>query len=127
MADQVTRDTAAIKSMTEKLLTAYIDHDWEGFTSYFTDDAVWLPPDQPPLIGKNVWWSWIGSDWEESTIQQQSIVHKEIVIAGDWAYEWHTQTQVGEGWQANFKGIWILERQDDDSWKIAVYCFNYAP
>ena len=120
-------DVAAIRSMTEQLGEAYVARDWDRFASFFTDDAVWMPPDQPPLIGKEAWWSWIGGGWDQSTIQQLTVNHEEIVIAGDWAFEWHTETQVGEGWQVNFKGIWILQRQDDGSWKIARYSFNQSP
>jgi ketosteroid isomerase-like protein len=127
MANSDSVDIAAIKSLTEQLTEAYGAHDWDGFTSFFTDDAVWMPPDQPPLIGKDAWWSWIGGGWDQSTLQQHTTNHKEIVIAGDWAFEWHTETQVGEGWQHNSKGIWILQRQNDGSWKIARYCFNGSP
>ena len=120
-------DISAIENMAEELTEAYLALDWDRFTSFFTDDAVWMPPDQPPLIGKEAWWSWIGGGWEKSTIERQIVNHEEIVIAGDWAFEWHTETQVGQGWRANFKGIWIMRRQADNSWKVARYCFNYSP
>ena len=120
-------DVAAIKSMTEHLSEAYVSRDWDTFASFFTDDGVWMPRGQPPLIGKEAWWSWIGGGWDQSTIQQLTTNHEEIVIAGDWAFEWHTETQVHEGGQRNYKGIWILQRQDDGSWKIARYSFNRSP
>ncbi len=127
MADSESADVAAIKRLTLQGIEDYLARDWDRFTSIFTDDAVWLPPNQPPLIGKEAWWSWIGDSWDQSTIQEQTSNHEEIVIAGDWAFEWHTEIQKGEGWQVNFKGIWILQRQDDSSWKIARYCFNRSP
>jgi ketosteroid isomerase-like protein len=86
-----------------------------------------MPPDQPPLIGKDAWWSWIGEGWEQSTIEQLNSSHEEIVISGDWAYERHNETQIGPGWQMNFKGIFIMHRQVGGSWKIARYCFNLSP
>jgi ketosteroid isomerase-like protein len=105
----------------------YVARDWDGFASFFTEDAVWMPPDQPPLIGKDAWWSWIGEGWEQSTIEQLNSSHEEIVISGDWAYERHNETQIGPGRQMNFKGIFIMHRQVGGSWKIARYCFNLSP
>ena len=58
-------DIAAIKSMAEQLGEAYVARDWDRFTSFFTDDAVWMPRGQPPLIGKRgmvvVDWGRVGS------------------------------------------------------------------
>ncbi len=120
-------DVLAIENMVEQLSEAYLTRDWDGFTSFFTQDAVWMPPDQPPLIGKDAWWSWIGGGWHRSTIEEQDTGSQEIVVAGDWAYEWHKETQTGPGWQRKFKGIFIMHRQEDGSWKIARYCFNLSP
>lgn len=120
-------DVNAIKNTIKQLSDAYVARDWDGFTSFFTRDAVWMPPGQPPLVGKDEWWSWIGGRWDESTIEKMTVNHEEIVIAGHWAYEWHTETQFGPGWQRNFKGIFIMQRQDDNSWKIARYSFNHSP
>ena len=120
-------DVKAIEDMLEQSSEAFLARDWDGFTSFFTEDAVWMPPDQPPLIGKDAWWSWIGGGWHQSTIEQQDPGSEEIVIAGNWAYEWHNETQRGLEWKRNFKGIFIMHRQEDGSWKIARYCFNLSP
>lgn len=120
-------DAKTIQDMLEQSADAYVARNWDKFTSFFTDDAVWMPPGQPPLIGKNEWWSWIGGRWDQSTVEQIAVSHEEIVVAGDWAYEWHNETQIGPGWQRNFKGIFIMHRQEDGSWRIARYCFNHTP
>ena len=117
-------DVNAIDNMLKQLAGAYVARDWDGFTSLFTDDAVWLPPGQPALIGKDAWWAWIGGGWAESTIKELNSIPEEIIVAGDWAYEWHNETQVGEGWEHNFTGIFILHRQESGSWKIARFSFN---
>jgi ketosteroid isomerase-like protein len=127
MVNTDTSDVSAIKHLAQQASEAYLAHDWEQFTSYFTENAVWMPPDQPPLIGKEAWWSWIGKRWGKRTMQQHVINHEEIIVTGNWAFEWHTESQIGEGWQVNFKGIWILQRQDDGQWKIARYCWNISP
>ena len=116
----------AIESTLKEMAEAYVARDWDGFTSFFTDDGVWMPPGQPALIGKDAWWSWIGGGWAESTIQRLNSISEEIVIAGDWAYEWHNETHVGQDYERKFTGIFILHRQSSGSWKVARYCFNLA-
>ena len=120
-------DVEAIENMLEKLSEAYLARDWDRFTSFFIEDAIWMPPNQHALVGKEAWWSWVGGGWDQSSIKEHDPGTEEIVVAGDWAYEWHNETQCGPGWQRNFKGIFILHRQDSDSWKIARYCFNFSP
>ena len=61
-------DMDAIKELFKQAEEAYGARDWDSFSSCFTDDAVWMPPDQPPLIGKDAWWSWIGGGWAASTM-----------------------------------------------------------
>lgn len=120
-------EIGTIKDLLKQTSDAFVARDWDRFTSSFTADAVWMPPDQPPLVGKDAWWSWIGKRWEKSTIERLESSHEEIIVAGDWAYEWHNETQTGPGWQRNFKGIFIMHRQEDGSWRIARYCFNLSP
>ena len=120
-------DIRMIEELLEQLSQAYVARDWDRFTSHYADDAIWMPPGQPPLVGKGEWWSWIGEKWDQSTIELMNMNHEEIVITGDWAYEWHTETQAGPGWQRNFKGILILVRLANGSWKISRYCFNHSP
>lgn len=103
-------DLLAIEHMLKQASNAYVARDWDGFTSFFTEDAVWLPPDQPPLIGKTAWWAWMGGGWAQSTVERMDSISEEIVLAGDWAFEWHNEIQAGPGWQMSFKGIFILQR-----------------
>ena len=122
-------DVQAIGGMLDECERAYALRDWDQFASFFTEDAVWMPPGQPPLVGKDAWWSWIGPNWQRSTVGQLTLItsQEEIVVAGDWAYEWHTEVQFGPGWQRYFKGIRILQRQESGSWLISRYCFNKSP
>jgi len=126
-------DVAAIESLTEQVRDAYVARDWERFSGFFTNDGVWMPRNSMPLIGKEAWWSWIQGWWDQSAIEQMDVSTEEIVVAGDWAFERHNDTQVttskvdGETSQHYFKGIWILRRQEDDSWKIARYIWNRNP
>jgi uncharacterized protein (TIGR02246 family) len=126
-------DIEAIKSLSEQLQDAYIARNWERFSGFFTDDGVWMPPNLEPLVGKEAWWSWAQQWWDQSSVEQLSVSLEEIVVAGDWAFERHSETHViipkasGEPSQLYFKGVWILQRQDDGSWQIARYIWNSSP
>ena len=126
-------DIAAIKSLAEQAIDAYVARDWERFAGFFTDDGIWMPPNMAPLVGKEAWWSFVQDWWDQSVVEQMNVSHEEIVVVGDWAYERHNETQLvipkagGEPSQHYFKGVWILQRQDDGSWKIARYIWNFSP
>lgn len=126
-------DIAAIESLSEQVQDAYIARDWEQFSSFFTDDGIWMPRNRMPLIGKEAWWSWIQGWWDQSAVEQMDVSSEEIVVAGDWAFERHNEVttsrvkESGETRQSYYKGIWILRRQEDGSWKIARYIWNRNP
>jgi len=130
----VEADIAAINVVGEQLREAYIARDWDRFAGYFAEDAIWMPNNFPPLIGKAAWWSFAEQFWHSTAVVEMDLVSDEIIIAGDWAFERHTEIQVtastsGEGEPATnrFKGIWLLRRQADGSWKIARYIWNFNP
>jgi len=126
-------DVSAIESMNKQTEAAYIADDWMRFMDFFTDDAIWMPPNEAPLIGKEAMWSWAKQWWDESTIEEMTVSYEEIVVAGDWAFERHNRTTVtvpkagGESSTSHDKGIWLLRRQADGSWKIARYIWNTNP
>ncbi len=134
--DTVTMEAeiAAIHTLSESVQKAYIARDWDQFADYFTDDAIWMPNEVSPLTGKDQWWTFVAPFWDTTTVIEMDIVTEEIVVAGDWAFERHSEKQVirpasGEGDTATyyFKGIWLLQRQADGAWKIARYIWNWNP
>lgn len=64
---------------------------------------------------------------------EQTAVTEEIVVAGDWAFLWGTETfiLVPQGGAAPIqmqgKGMSILRRQTDGSWKFARGINNIMP
>jgi uncharacterized protein (TIGR02246 family) len=126
-------DTAAIKRLSHEIQVAFMARDWEKFAAFFTRDAVWMPPDRLPLIGKDAWWSWAQGWWDDSAVEEMEVSIEEIIVAGDWAIERHKDAQVttwkpsSETAQAFYNSVWILRRQDDDSWRIARYIWNLNP
>src|SRR5262245_6308963 len=52
------QDISALRSVVDKLVQTALNRDWDGFTSLLTEDAVWMPPDQPIVVGKKAILAW---------------------------------------------------------------------
>ena len=96
----------------------------------FTEDVVAMMPDQLPIIGKGAWRASVQGPFDRSSVEQLNMPSEEI---GDWAFERHNETAVlidkadGQRRRTCAKGIWILRRQADGSWKFARYIYNLNP
>ena len=126
-------DIEAIRGVINQVTKAYVARDPETFVGYFTDDAVCLPPNRPPIIGKDAWRSLLQGMFERSTVADFKGSSEEIVVTGDWAIEWHNESAVttprenGESRQVFNKGVWVFRRQTNGSWRIARYIWNASP
>ena len=133
MGDSYQADLSAIRSVIQQMMAASSARDLEAFVSLFTEDVVVMMPDRLPVIGKDAWRASVQGPFDRSTVEQLDMPSEEIVIAGDWAFERHNETVVlvdrenGQRRRAYVKGIWILRRQADGSWKFARYMYNLNP
>lgn len=94
-----------------------------------TDDVVYLPPGQPPVLGKARVAAFIQPlydqfDWEITMAPSQ------VTAQGDWAVEWGmlegtaTPLAGGQATTINGKYVFVYARQADGSWKITTDIFN---
>jgi uncharacterized protein (TIGR02246 family) len=126
----VDADDRAIRTVIDEMTNAYVARDWDAFTSFFTDDGIWMPPGFAPLSGKDAWWSFVRPWWDSSRVIDIGVTIEDLNVIGDWAIERHTEFQVtssgdnSEPVSFYFKGVWIFRRQQDGSWKIAQYIWN---
>ncbi len=90
-------------------------------------------PNRPPTIGKDAWRAVMRGMFESSTRADMNSKSEEIVVAGDWAFEWHTDSAVytskatGESRRGFHKGVFIFRRHPGGSWRIARYVSNPSP
>ena len=117
-------DETAIKKLANDWGTGWDNHDAEALISLFTDDPIVMPHSQPVVIGKDAIRSLYQSVFAEYKVEGMVEV-VEIEISGDLGYFWCnytlTATPRAGGAPINEKGksIFIVRRQDDNSWKIA--------
>lgn len=124
MANISSNDTQSLNNLHRNNLEAWNSGDLDGFMDGFTDDVVWMPSGQAPVVGNEAcrqstlkWFPQLFSGNPEN-VQDIVIDYEESVVSGDWGYERISIPL----W--NMKGIHILQKQADGLWKIARYIWN---
>lgn len=119
-----TEDVAAIKKLAGDWRTGWNRADTEALVSLYTDDPVLLPQGQPAVTGKNAIRALYQSFFKEYTVEGAGKV-VEVEVSGDLGYfrDNYTLTATpkagGEQVKAEGKSLFIVRRQNDNSWKIA--------
>jgi uncharacterized protein (TIGR02246 family) len=118
-------DRQAIQQLMADWNAAVRAKEVGALTAMVTEDAVFLPPGFPPIRGKQaVERMYTGFFPQFSSVEQTAIV-EELEVAGDWAFAWGSETLTlvpqtgGSPIHMQGKGMTILRRQADGSWKIA--------
>jgi uncharacterized protein (TIGR02246 family) len=126
-------DQEAIRELTEAWLAAVRAKDVDRLKEMVTDDVVFLPPGFPPIRGKQAVEAMYRSFFPQFSTVEQTVSTEEVQVAGDWAYVWGNEILVlapkggGPNIQMQGKGMSILRRQPDGSWKFARGINNAAP
>ena len=115
-------DAEAITAWLAQVTAAVNAGDAEAVLAYYTDDAVFSPPDAPPLTVEELRGLYQVM-FAESTFDFRS-EPIEVVVSGDLgvlraSYE-ETVTPKGEGETHDQGGTWlvVLRKQSDGSWKL---------
>ena len=123
-------DVAAIKALLVNNQSMITSGDLEGWIDQFTEDAVFMQPDEEVVNGKEAGREAV-RPWYESFDMEITISVDEIEVLGDRAFArwscafWATPKSAGDTTERNAKEIWILRRQPDDSWKCSHIIYNY--
>ncbi|UCG88728.1 MAG: DUF4440 domain-containing protein [Gemmatimonadota bacterium] len=120
-------DVAAIRSTHAAYHEVVSAKDWDAVVTYYTTDAVIMPPNQPAVHGRDPIRDWYAS-FPPVTEVELPIV--EIDGRGDIAYVRGTYTLTmaikgtPEPIMDSGKNLAIWRRQPDGSWLIAIDTFN---
>ncbi len=116
-------EVVAIKKLAKDWSTGWNSSDTEALLSLYTDDPILMPQGQPVVIGKNAIRSVYQSFFNEFTVKGKGKV-VEVVVSGDLGYFWSSYTLTatpkagGEQIKDEGKSVFIVRRQDNNSWKI---------
>lgn len=128
-AVDIAADVSAIESLLNQVENAWNEGDLDAFMATIADNAVYMPPDEPVLIGKEAIRNWYDFDNFSFDV---TINSDEIEVHGDWAFQrshWNgswVQKDSGEITRMESKTINIFRRQPEGSWKNSYAIWNFT-
>lgn len=126
-------DLAAIEQLHKRDAAAAKKGDIASLAALWTDDAVALPPGEPPVIGIEAIRKWLAkSQPDASAVEVVDYVldFKEVKILGDQAVEWGrtSVTLRPRGATSIIRAsgnlMRVLKKQADGSWKVSRSAWN---
>ena len=122
-------DIAAIGVVRDAWLRAINSDDVEALADAATDDLIALPPNEPPLVGREA-----NRQWHRTRIAQfktrLTMTTTELAGGGVWAFEqiaFTIELTPRAGGAPIVDGgncLWQWQRQTDGSWKVARAIWN---
>jgi uncharacterized protein (TIGR02246 family) len=117
-------DTAAIRKLAMDWNSGWDSGNAEALVALYADDCVLMPQGQPPVIGKHAIRSLYQSLFQDYVVKGQGQV-MEAVASGDLGYLWisysltATSRAGGDPAVERGKSVFIVKRQNDNSWRIS--------
>ena len=126
----VEADVEVLKKIEEDWGIANNSGDIDKLVSFFTDNAVNIPPNEPALIGKEAIRDWFQQFSDKFTMEQEGTV-EDVQVSGDLAFTRGTSTTIltpkagGESPKINGRWVTIYRKQSDGTWKCICNIWNY--
>ncbi len=122
-------DAPDFAAMNEAYDAAISSGDTEAFGMFYAEDAVSMPPNEPPLVGRA---AIVADAAEDFAAMSGSLTSQSegSYLTGDLAVEWGTYSFSGTMVDSDVtvsqdgKYVAIYERQADGSWKIVRDIWN---
>jgi ketosteroid isomerase-like protein len=127
---EVTSDYDGVKLLILRALDIIRSDNFDEYFDLFTDDAIWMMPSSYHDVNKVQARSFYGFTRKFRFDQETTI--DELVMEDDWAFvrlsfDGYLRPKLEEGappLRSVSRHIWILQRQPDNSWKIARDIWN---
>lgn len=128
--DHYEEDIAEINELREKEREAALAGNVDSLMALRTDDFIAMLPGMPAIKGKeSLSEVLIGMFGQMEDFEHQT-TSENVIISGDWAIHRGTYTDKvilkssGDTLAYEGKFLWILQRQEDGSWKYAIQMSN---
>jgi uncharacterized protein (TIGR02246 family) len=122
-------DIEANKNLNEAWDEAYNAGNIEGLLALYTEDAITIPPNEPPYVGKEAIRAHFQQAFDQFTEETDSVV-VDVKISGDLAFVRGTWKDIltpkagGETLNLNGSFVAINQKQTDGAWKTI--CETYS-
>jgi uncharacterized protein (TIGR02246 family) len=122
-------DIAAIKQLAALWRAGWLAGDADALVSLYADRPVLMPQGRPAIFGKSGIRSLYRAFLWEMGVESR-VALRDVEAAGDWGYFWSTYalraTPKGGGEPIRSKGksVFIVRRQRDGAWRIALLIDN---
>lgn len=128
MSELSGQDLAAIQEVHDRWLRAELRGDHSQVIELCSDDVNWIPPNFPPLHGKQA----IAEYLTDDAVALKDIQVKDVVIRGNGSIAyltssyrtWFTSAGGPEIQEATGTHLWILRRMTDESWRVAIVSWS---
>jgi len=123
LVQERTKTDPAIEKLMTELVAALNKKDGPAFSAFYLDDAVMMPPDEPPVRGRAAIRAHYEREWKAGFLPM-TLHTVESVISGTTAFNVSTVTLgAGGGGSMSAKAVLIFKRSGN-GWKIAYDIFN---
>jgi uncharacterized protein (TIGR02246 family) len=129
MSELSGQDLAAIQEVHDRWLSAEVRGDHSQVIDLCTDDVSWIPPNEPPLNGKQA----IAQFLTDNAVDLKDIQVSDVVIRGNGSVAYLTSY-----FQTRFKlpadssihestgaHLWILRKTGNGLWQVAIVTWSY--
>ena len=128
-ADTTAADLQAIRALVDEFDEAINAGDFEAMAQLYDEDAIRMPAEAPPQMGRDAIREWFRTERGQYDIEIDNVV-RDAQVFGDWGYSWGdasgtmTPRDGGEPRTIDSKWMAVTRRQADGSWKTYRDIYN---
>ena len=128
-ADTSAADIQALRALVDSFDEAMNAGDYETAAQLYDEDAIRMPAEAPPQIGRAAILEWFRAERDQYVVEIDNVV-RDAQVFGDWGYSWGDATgtltprECGNPMVVDSKWMAVSRRQSDGSWKTYRDIYN---
>jgi uncharacterized protein (TIGR02246 family) len=127
MSELSGQDVDAIQEIHDRWIREELAGNSSQVIELCTDDVKWIPPNAPPLVGKEA----IAQYLKESSVELKDVHVKEVIILGSGSIAYLTSgyhSRFVDEWKHDIQDasgthLWVL-RKTGGVWKVAIVAWS---
>ena len=122
-------DVAAIKAVQDREISGATTGSSDSLLAVVASDPEYMPPDEPAVHGRDAVRKWADGMFSQATLSGR-YTSADVSVSGDLAVVRYTGELTvtpkagGSAVTEHIKGIHVMKRQPDGTWKIAQDVWN---